>query len=195
MGQIANNMKKGKNIPYTVGKEEPPISLLHESNAGYSIKSKKNVKDPISVYMHPLLRSLIMLGLQRHSGMDKITNKSAFIAYIRNGIPKKAIDTMMSIAGFSATEMADMLHTTDRTLRRYTSDQSLNPEQSERLIELAHLYTRGEDVFGNMSNFKIWMDAPVAALGNQKPKSFLDTSMGIHLIMDELGRIEHGIFA
>lgn len=91
--------------------------------------------------------------------------------------------------------MANILHTTDRTLRRYTAKQKLNPEQSERLIEMAKLYTRGEDVFESLENFKTWMATPVAALGNKQPKDFLDTSMGIQLLMDELGRIEHGIFA
>jgi uncharacterized protein (DUF2384 family) len=39
------------------------------------------------------------------------------------------------------------------------------------------------------------MDANVPALGGQKPKSFLDTSLGISMLMAELGRIEHGVFA
>ncbi|MBK7098856.1 MAG: DUF2384 domain-containing protein [Sphingobacteriales bacterium] len=46
-----------------------------------------------------------------------------------------------------------------------------------------------------MDQFKLWMSSPVMALGNKMPKEFLDTSMGIDLLMDELGRIEYGIFA
>jgi putative toxin-antitoxin system antitoxin component (TIGR02293 family) len=54
---------------------------------------------------------------------------------------------------------------------------------------------RGEEVFGEMNLFKEWMNRNLRALGNKKPKEFLDTSIGIHFIMDELGRIEHGVFA
>jgi uncharacterized protein (DUF2384 family) len=39
------------------------------------------------------------------------------------------------------------------------------------------------------------MNSSVMALGNKKPKEFLDTSIGIDLLMNELGKIEHGIFA
>jgi uncharacterized protein (DUF2384 family) len=39
------------------------------------------------------------------------------------------------------------------------------------------------------------MDTVLLPFGNKKPKQFLDTSLGIAMIMDELGRIEHGIFA
>ena len=91
--------------------------------------------------------------------------------------------------------MAAIVHTSDRTLRRYTANQKLSQEQSERMIEMARLYSRGEEVFGTMDKFKQWMDNTILALGNKKPKEYLDTSMGINMLMNELGRIEHGIFA
>jgi putative toxin-antitoxin system antitoxin component (TIGR02293 family) len=91
--------------------------------------------------------------------------------------------------------MAILMRLSDRTLRRYNPQTLLNPEQSERVIELSRLYSRGEDVFGNLDNFKEWMNSTVMALGNIKPKTLLDTSLGIDILMNELGRIEHGIFA
>jgi len=39
------------------------------------------------------------------------------------------------------------------------------------------------------------MDTKIIALGGVRPKDMLDTSFGINAIYDELGRIEHGIFA
>ena len=92
-------------------------------------------------------------------------------------------------------EMASIIHTSDRTLRRYTPQQKLSQEQSERMVEMARLYSRGEEVFGTMEQFRQWMDSVLLPFGNKKPKEFLDTSLGIAMIMDELGRIEHGIFA
>ena len=101
----------------------------------------------------------------------------------------------MDFTGLTVAEISTIIRTSDRTLRRYTARQKLNPEQSERIIELAKLYSRGEEVFGNMDAFKQWMNSTVIALGNKKPKTYLDTSLGIDLLMNELGRIEHGIFA
>jgi putative toxin-antitoxin system antitoxin component (TIGR02293 family) len=91
--------------------------------------------------------------------------------------------------------MAAITHTSDRTLRRYKPQQKLSQEQSERMIELARLYSRGETVFGSITAFRQWMDTTLLPLGNKKPKAFLDTSLGINMLLDEIGRIEHGIFA
>jgi len=60
---------------------------------------------------------------------------------------------------------------------------------------MAKLYSRGEEVFGNMEKFREWMNTVLLPFGNKKPKEFLDTSLGIRMILDELGRIEHGILA
>jgi len=138
-------------------------------------------------------RALSLLGISE--ALYQIQNNADFIPMINKGIPKKSLDTLMDNTGITIPEISGIIRTSDRTLRRYTAAQKLNPEQSERVIELAKLYSRGEEVFGNMDAFKQWMNSSVMALGNKKPKTFLDTSMGIDLLMNELGRIEHGIFA
>jgi putative toxin-antitoxin system antitoxin component (TIGR02293 family) len=114
---------------------------------------------------------------------------------IRGGLTRGSLDTLMNKTGLDIYELADILEITDRTLRRYTSNEVLNKRLSERALEIAKLYSRGEEVFGDAPSFKQWMDTEVPALGHRKPKSFLDTSLGIQMLMDELGRIEHGVFA
>jgi uncharacterized protein (DUF2384 family) len=39
------------------------------------------------------------------------------------------------------------------------------------------------------------MESISVPLGSIKPKELLDTTYGINMVADELGRIEHGIFA
>ena len=124
-----------------------------------------------------------------------LRGKFDFISLIRKGISMKSLNHLMRVTGISSSEMADIIHTSDRTLRRYTSETLLNPEQSERAIELASLYSRGEEVFGSSDAFKEWMNSTVLSIGNKKPKELLDTSIGIELLIDELGRIEYGVFA
>lgn len=46
-----------------------------------------------------------------------------------------------------------------------------------------------------MGEFLKWMDLPIQALGNRKPKEFLKSNYGMNVILTELGHIEHGIFA
>ncbi len=114
---------------------------------------------------------------------------------IRGGLTRGSLDTLMNKTGLDIYELADILEVTDRTLRRYTSNEVLNKKLSERALEIAKLYSRGEEVFGDVLSFQRWMDTEVPALGHRKPKSFLDTSLGIQMLVDELGRIEHGVFA
>jgi len=114
---------------------------------------------------------------------------------IKKGISKKALDNTLEMMGISLEEMSDILHVSERTLRRYTDTSLLNTKQSERILELTKLYHYGEEVFGNLETFKTWMDSTIMALGEKRPKEFLDTSIGIKLITNILGRIEYGVYS
>jgi putative toxin-antitoxin system antitoxin component (TIGR02293 family) len=157
------------------------------------------VSEPVvaygNVYDTMTVRTIGLMGMEGKRGFANIKNDSDLIGVIRAGIPKQAMTHLMDVADISLNEMASIIHTSDRTLRRYAPQQKLSQEQSERMVEMAKLYSRGEEVFGTMEQFKQWMDTLLLPFGNKKPKAFLDTSLGIKMIMDELGRIEHGIFA
>lgn len=156
------------------------------------------VSEPVQVYgtSSAITGTLAYLGgSSALPSSIQIKGRHDFINLIRTGISMKSLDYLMLTTGISATEMAGIIHTSDRTLRRYHTDTLLNPEQSERAIELARLYSRGEEVFGSLHSFQEWMNSSVTSLGNKKPKELLDTSLGITMLMDELGRIEYGVFA
>jgi putative toxin-antitoxin system antitoxin component (TIGR02293 family) len=166
----------------------------------YSLEQQQILaaEEPMAVYSTSgaVGASLNLLGgSDVFKGKTEITGKFDYLNIIRKGLSRKSLDYLMKNTGISALEMSDILHTTDRTLRRYTEDTVLNPEQSERALEIARLYTRGTEVFESLDGFKEWMNSSVVALGSKKPKEFLDTSLGIEILMEELGRIEHGIFA
>lgn len=120
--------------------------------------------------------------------------ESDLIPIIRKGLSKKNLDHLMTTTGLDIESIANILHISERTFHRYTNVTTLNPEISERIFEIARLYTRGEEAFGDLSSFKTWMSFPSKALGSRPPKELLDTSLGIKLIEDELVRIEQGIY-
>ena len=166
----------------------------------------ENVEEPVSSYAFAavvcgptsadvsLLRPMELLGIVP-SFKPKKASEHDYISVIREGIYKESMDRLMKITGLTSAEMASLVHTSDRTLRRYQDRHKLNPEQSERLIELARLYARGEEVFEDMALFREWMGMPAVALGNQPPKSFLDTSIGIDMLLKLLLSIEHGTYS
>lgn len=160
-------------------------------------------EEPASIYAFVYGNEFVDAGLSRSMELlgivppfkPKKASAYDYITVIREGIYKESMDRLMKIAGLTSAEMASLVHTSDRTLRRYQDRHKLNPDQSERLIELARLYARGEEVFEDMALFREWMDTPLPALGHQTPKSFLDTSIGIDMLLKQLQRIEHGTYS
>ncbi|HEY8918334.1 MAG TPA: antitoxin Xre/MbcA/ParS toxin-binding domain-containing protein [Chitinophaga sp.] len=118
-----------------------------------------------------------------------------FIQLSRDGIIKKALMNLSQQLSFSLSEVARVLHISERTLQRYADDEKLSADTSERAILLSQLYQHGTFVFGDLENFKEWMRTPLPAFNYQPPISLLDTTFGFQLIEDELGKIAHGIFA
>jgi putative toxin-antitoxin system antitoxin component (TIGR02293 family) len=166
---------------------------LKKTNAGRSRPAA--VAEPLAPY-EATVKTLEYLGGRSSvlAGM-KIVEEKDFITLIKKGIPRKSLDQLLIATGLTAAEIAAIMHTSDRTLRRYKPSTLLNPEQSERVVEIARLYSRGAEVMGNAENFKEWMNASLTSLGGRTPKEFLDTSMGIEILMDTLGRIEQGVFS
>jgi putative toxin-antitoxin system antitoxin component (TIGR02293 family) len=155
------------------------------------------VNEPFVAYNMPsiALDNRLRVLLANEEKGKSASYETDLIQLIRNGISKKSLDNLITQIGYSITDIASVLHVSDRNLRRYQPKEKLNTEQSERLVEIARLYAQGELVFGSIDTFNQWMNTPILSLGNQTPRSFLDTSLGIQLLMKELGRIEHGVFA
>ncbi|WP_062060336.1 type II toxin-antitoxin system Xre/ParS family antitoxin [Aquimarina longa] len=135
-------------------------------------------------------------GLLRYLNIDiPLHNMYDFIELSRNGIDKKALLHLAKTIGFDLKELAHVLHMSERTIQRYDLNKKLSTEASAKALQLAKLYAKGENVFGDLTRFKNWMNHPSVALAMKKPKELLDTTFGFQLLNEELIRIEHGIFA
>ena len=115
---------------------------------------------------------------------------------VREGVPFPYFTKLSTQINFGFEEWSSYLHLSERTIQRYKKEKkSFDPIYSEKILQIEQLYKKGIDVFGKADNFYTWMDTKIIALGGVRPKDMLDTSFGINIIYDELGRIEHGIFA
>lgn len=115
---------------------------------------------------------------------------------VREGVPYPYFNSLSNQLHFGLEDWSSYLHLSERTIQRYKKEnKSFDPLYSERILQIELLYKKGIDVFGIADNFYTWMDTISIPLGSVKPKELLDTYFGIEAIYDELGRIEHGIFA
>lgn len=61
-------------------------------------------------------------------------------------------------------------------------------------LERQNVIDRAYSVFEDHDKAVIWLNSPCYSLGNQVPMKLLDTTEGMELVMDTLGRIEQGVF-
>jgi len=114
----------------------------------------------------------------------------------RTGVTTSFVEDLMNLLGLKKQETASLIDISPKTLDRHLKmAKPFTGLQSDRILELAELHQRGEQVFGSNKKFLLWLDSPIAALNNTPPREWLDTQQGIKAIMNELGRIQHGIFA
>ena len=135
--------------------------------------------------------SPVLLGLQAI-----VADSFALVMEARTGIPAKTAFEVAALLKLSADELADLLHTTTKTLRTYRqAKKRLNPTASERVLKLLALARQSDEVFGDPASFWCWLSKPAHGLGGQPPLALLQTSGGIDLVAEEVGRIAYGDLA
>ena len=118
-----------------------------------------------------------------------------WVSVIRQGIPTAAVDSLAKAIRMTQAELAAALAIPDRTLARRKKEGMLNSEESAKLVRLARVAERAEEVFEDLDAALDWLKSPNAALSGATPLSLLDTDVGAESVLDTLGRIEHGVFA
>ncbi|HLT24070.1 MAG TPA: antitoxin Xre/MbcA/ParS toxin-binding domain-containing protein [Ignavibacteria bacterium] len=93
-------------------------------------------------------------------------------------------------------KVSNLLELSERTLQRYKKEhKTFSALHSQRILELKQLDEKGKEVFGSKEKFRHWLMTQNSFLKNKKPIDLLTNSFGVDILMDELSRIEHGIFA
>ncbi len=129
-----------------------------------------------------------VLGVRPQSSLD-------WIVMIRKGIPAAAVESILSAVRLSQAELAKALAIPERTLARRKREGVLNSEESSKLLRLARVISRANEVFDDPAAAVDWLKAPNVALRGNAPLNLLDTDIGAESVLDTLGRIEHGVFA
>ena len=113
----------------------------------------------------------------------------------RLGIPKKSLVALAGKINMPLSAISRLLHVTERTLQRKEDGDRLNGAISEHIIQIAEVYSRGSEVFDSTEAFQTWISTRNRVLGNKKPIELLSSRYGAQMVLDELGRIEYGVFS
>ncbi len=135
-----------------------------------------------------------ILGGEKILGL-KIQNKMDLVELGSKGITKNAVSHLANYLSLSWKQVADLLPVTERTLQRYTPHQHFNAVVSEQVLHIAEVLAKGNEVFENRENFLKWLNAPSRAFSGNSPFSLLGSRFGSELVLEELGRIEFGVYS
>ncbi|GAB6039512.1 type II RES/Xre toxin-antitoxin system antitoxin [Endothiovibrio diazotrophicus] len=127
-------------------------------------------------------------GASPHSTLE-------WVPVIRDGLAITAVDAIKRSVGLTQAELATALAIPERTLARRKREGRLNSEESAKLVRLARVVERAEEVFETLEGALDWLKSPNTALAGVPPLSLMDTDVGAEGVLDTLGRIEHGVFA
>ena len=135
--------------------------------------------------------------LLEEPGIDYQTQSSpmSLVQLSRKGIKKAALTNLANALHISNKELAKLLPVTERTLQRRASNSLLNSTTSQQAILIGQTITRGVAIFGSKEKFQSWVHQSNQALGGHTPLDIMDTTIGVQLVMDILGRLEHGVYS
>lgn len=133
--------------------------------------------------------------LREASVAYKTSSSMNLVELARHGISKSSLQRLAEIGGISIKQFADLLPVSLRTIQRYSGKDLLTPEVSDHALRIAEVFAKGIDVFDTRQSFQRWLQSPLVGIGGKTPLSLLDTSFGIRIIINELGRLEHGVYS
>lgn len=127
------------------------------------------------------------------------------IRIIKDGVPAAKAKRLISDLHFDQGVLLGALNLKTATVNRKAArDESLSPEESERVIGIAKLVGQLEamleesgapDKFDASRWLSQWLRDPLPSLGGQKPVDLIDTMEGQALVAQALGQIESGAYA
>lgn len=139
-------------------------------------------------------------AIEKVLGGNKVLRKSLqsqmdLVELGNQGVTKDALTHLAEYFSFSVNQMAQLLSIPARTIKRQTPEESFNRTVSEQILQIAKVVAKGSEVFAGKDEFQAWINHPNKALSNKTPISLLMSKFGSDMVLDELGRIEHGVFS
>ena len=128
-----------------------------------------------------------MLGYSPAIAMKNIVSQTGYTYSNFQRIARKLPITLK--------EWALILHLSERTLQRYAQNNtSFDGIYSDRLLQINELMSLGLSTFVSGDAFYDWLKKDKVILGYPLSFSSLYSSQGIQMLIDEIGRIQMGVY-
>lgn len=114
---------------------------------------------------------------------------------VEEGVPILDVVGFGREAGFTADELAKLVHIPPRTYaRRVKAKARLDIPEGERAVRLMRLYDLAKRLFGTHARTRDWLNHELPALGGRTPLDMARTEPGAREVENVIGAIEHGVY-
>ena len=158
----------------------------------------KKVEKEFNTYLKKISNKDLVRGHQGQWTYDEFfSNRLMVVVAIREGVTNSLFMSIKDSTPFSDADWSSFLDISEKSLQRYKKDKDhvFRSIHSEKIFELAEVTDLGREVFDTTDQFYLWLNTPSFALGKMKPVELLKDSYGKEMVMNELNRIDHGVFA
>lgn len=109
--------------------------------------------------------------------------------------PYRKFEKIAALVPFTQKEWANILHLSERTLQRYSKDNSsFEGIYVDRILQLEQMIHLGLETFTDATAFYKWLQKEKKILGHVLNFESLYNTQGIQDITDQLGRIQYGVY-
>jgi len=113
---------------------------------------------------------------------------------VREGLAYSCWDRFLQSTGLAKETAAHFVQITPRTLVRRKEQGRLHPDESDRLVRAARIFSQAVGLFeGDQHAARQWLTVPQPALGGSTPWDYAATEIGAREVESLIGRLEHGI--
>jgi putative toxin-antitoxin system antitoxin component (TIGR02293 family) len=128
-----------------------------------------------------------LLGLQTYE-------TPVLLGRIREGLSFRSWDQFLRNTGLEKDTAAHLVNIAPRTLARRKEEGRLHPDESDRLIRVARVFSRAVELFGgDVPSAREWLARPQTALCGSTPLDYAASELGSREVENLIGRLEHGI--
>jgi putative toxin-antitoxin system antitoxin component (TIGR02293 family) len=109
--------------------------------------------------------------------------------------PYRKFEKIAAQVPFTQREWANILHLSERTLQRYSKDNSsFEGIYVDRLLQIEQMIQMGLETFTDAEALYRWLRKEKKVLGHILNFESLYSTQGIQDITDQLGRIQYGVY-
>lgn len=132
---------------------------------------------------------LALLGLEPLDTMQLLTR-------VEQGFTFHELEQLQRVLSMPMERVAELVHIRPRTLSRRKERGRLQPDESDRLVQVSRLVGRVLELFdGDTDAARRWLSTTQPALGGALPLDLAKTDTGAREVEDLIGRLEHGVFS